>query len=222
MVYPVEKARITNLDVGEDDYIECLFNPNQYVYKRDVSWTPHQVKGGDLPWFEFAGGSSATLSMDLFLDTTTNNGNILDTLKEFRKLMMVYRKEGETSAGRPPLVKFSWGQGLQFEAVITSITETCTLFQPNGIPVRATLGVSFLQCEKSQLSQDNRQEVAAYKKSPAPIYRQYTVKEGDTLDSIASREYGDETKWRFIADSNGLVDPTKLRPGDKLAIRPVS
>jgi nucleoid-associated protein YgaU len=47
------------------------------------------------------------------------------------------------------------------------------------------------------------------------------VKEGDTIDWIAFDEYGDCAMWRYIADTNGLDDPGRLRPGQVLAIAPM-
>lgn len=46
----------------------------------------------------------------------------------------------------------------------------------------------------------------------------YTVKQGDTLWNIASRFYGDGTKWRTLAAKNGVNDPKKLRTGEVLTL----
>jgi len=47
--------------------------------------------------------------------------------------------------------------------------------------------------------------------SPQTPARSYTVKEGDTLSSIAEAVYGDESAWFDIAQANPSVDPKKLR-----------
>ena len=46
----------------------------------------------------------------------------------------------------------------------------------------------------------------------------YVVKAGDTLIEIAMRVYGDSSKWRLIAQKNGIKDPRKLPAGKKLVI----
>jgi nucleoid-associated protein YgaU len=46
------------------------------------------------------------------------------------------------------------------------------------------------------------------------------VKQGDTIDLIAFDEYGDSAMWRFIAATNNLDDPLRLKPGQVLAIAP--
>ncbi len=48
------------------------------------------------------------------------------------------------------------------------------------------------------------------------------MKPGDTIDSIANREYGDPKTWRFIADTNNLDDPKDLRPGQALIIEQIT
>jgi len=48
--------------------------------------------------------------------------------------------------------------------------------------------------------------------------RTYVVKAGDTLIELAIRFYGDSSKWRLIAQKNGIKDPRKLPVGKKLVI----
>jgi nucleoid-associated protein YgaU len=46
----------------------------------------------------------------------------------------------------------------------------------------------------------------------------HTVRDGDSLQSIAFAAYGDATKWRTIAEANGIDDPLRLRRGTVLSI----
>ena len=48
--------------------------------------------------------------------------------------------------------------------------------------------------------------------------RSHYVRDGDSLASIAYAAYGDATKWRVIAEANGIDDPVKLRRGTMLSI----
>lgn len=53
---------------------------------------------------------------------------------------------------------------------------------------------------------------------PAPVARTYTIRKGDTLWSIAQREYGDGQKWRDISAANPSVDPKKLAIGQQITL----
>lgn len=211
----MEKAKIRSADGGGGD-IECLFNPNEYTFVKQNTWTTHPDKGGNLPRLEFGGGSAQTLSMQLFLDTSTTGGDVRDTIKKFLDLMKVNEKlkDSASNKGRPPRVEFSWGKVWSFKAVITRLTQKCTLFRDDGVPVRATLDVDFLQAEESQLRPQNPT-------TPGKAgYKRYVVGDGDTIDWIAFSEYGDASMWRFIAETNDLDDPGRLRSGQVLSIAP--
>ena len=46
----------------------------------------------------------------------------------------------------------------------------------------------------------------------------HTVRDGDTLPSISYDAYGDATKWRLIAEANGVDNPLHLRRGASLSL----
>ncbi|MBE0430677.1 MAG: peptidoglycan-binding protein [Dehalococcoidia bacterium] len=211
----MEKATIENLDTGEK--IPCLFNPNEYTYTKSNSWTQKPVKGENVPDLEFGGGGSATLTMSLFLDTSTTGGDVRDTTGKLYKLMDIDEKATDmtTAKGRPPMVEFHWGRIWSFKAVITSLTEKCTLFRDDGVPVRATVSVTFLQAKEQGVNPPQNPTTAGQ-----PGYKRRLVNEGDTIDWIAFDEYGDSALWRYIAHINNLDDPGRLRPGQMLAIAP--
>lgn len=62
----------------------------------------------------------------------------------------------------------------------------------------------------------------AYQPEPLPpaqpASRTYTIRKGDTLWSIAQREYGDGQKWRDISAANQSVDPKKLAVGQQITL----
>lgn len=51
-----------------------------------------------------------------------------------------------------------------------------------------------------------------------PPQKTYTVRKGDTLWEIACRYYGDGTKWKTLAEKNGVADPRKLPIGKVLEL----
>lgn len=46
----------------------------------------------------------------------------------------------------------------------------------------------------------------------------YTVRKGDCLWTIAKRELGDGTRYREIAEKNGIADPSRIYPGQVLKL----
>jgi hypothetical protein len=223
---PENKAIIRNLDTKEE--IKCLFNPNQYTFSKHNNWSPKQVQANDVPLLQFSGGNSTTLSMQLFFDTSLIGKDVRDVTKGVWKLMKIdktltNKKDEEkgiyrSEKGRPPTVAFHWGGTWSFNAVITDLKQTLTLFREDGTPVRATMDVTFMQVglETGDFPGQNPTTVGR------PGYKRRVVKEGDTIDWIAFEEYGDSSMWRTIAETNELDDPRMLRPGQILSISPPS
>ena len=219
-----EKVRLINLDDSSEEPIECLFNPSEYTFAKRNNWSKSDVMSGNVPQLEFTGGDSMTLTMQLFFDTYTTGKDVRDTTNRIWKLMNINESLTNVSggSGRPPMVEFRWGASSSpspswsFAAVITSISQRFTLFRYDGTPVRATLDVSFMQAkEEGRYPGQNPTTVGL------PGYRRRVVKEGETIDWIAHEEYGDSAQWRFIAATNDLDEPHRLRPGRMLAIAPL-
>ncbi len=212
-----EKARIINLDVSSERPIDCLFNPNEYTFSKKNTWNKEKIKGKNVPQLEFGGGDSMSLKMQLFFDTYADGQDVRQVTNRIWKLMNINEKLTDMTSvkGRPPRVEFQWGKTWLFKAVITDISQRFTLFRYDGTPVRATLDVTFLQAEDKGHYPGQNPTTAGQ-----PGYRRRVVNEGDTIDWIAFDEYGDSAMWRFIADTNNLDNPLKLKPGQVLAIAP--
>ena len=54
--------------------------------------------------------------------------------------------------------------------------------------------------------------------SPPEAARTYTVQRGDTLSSIARKVYGDQKRYKDIAQANNMSDPNKLHIGQVLTL----
>lgn len=218
------KAKIVNLDKPKEEDIEVLFNPSEYTFSKKNTWTKTDVIGKNVPQLQFGGGESMTLTMQLFFDTwsntTTKAGkDVRQITNRIWKLMNIDDEltDPKTGKGRPPQVEFQWGKLVSFKAVITEIKQVFTLFRYDGTPVRATLDVTFLQAKEGGVYPGQNPTTVG-----KPGYKRRVVKEGDSIDWIAYEEYGDSAMWRFIADTNNLGEPHRLRPGQVLAIAPMS
>jgi nucleoid-associated protein YgaU len=94
---------------------------------------------------------------------------------------------------------------------VSSVSVKYTLFTPGGLPIRATATVNIEEIAGEQQGQNPTSGGLAARSV-------HTVVAGDTLQSIAWREYGDPNLWRPIAERNGVDDPMRLPAGTALLI----
>jgi nucleoid-associated protein YgaU len=108
---------------------------------------------------------------------------------------------------------------LTFNAVCEQLSVQYTLFKPNGVPIRALVKLQLTQVEEAKGATTGG---AAKRQNPTTMgiagLRSTVVRDGDSLPSIAYREYGDATTWRTIAEANGIDDPLALKRGTVLSI----
>lgn len=211
------KAVITNYGVTPPEDIPCMFIPKQYSFKKSNSWEETTAPGSNAPKVHFGGGKAITFSLDLFFDTyeTGEDVRVKYTDKIWNLMKINEKTVEENYKGNPPLCRFSWGKMLSFQAVITEINQTFTMFLGDGTPVRATLKVDFLQAEEiDKFGKQNPTTLSV------PGYKTRRVRQGETIDWIAYEEYSDSSLWRFVADVNDLEDPLRLAAGQVLAIPP--
>lgn len=213
-----EKASIKNLDQG-GPAIECMFNPKEYSISKQNSWNAGKNTAANVPQLEFGSGQPATLQMQLFFDTYgASDPDVSKHTERVWSLMLVdptikIPGKQKNKKSRPPRVLFHWGSTFSFEAVITSIKQQFTLFNAQGVPVRATLDVTF-QEYKDAKEKDKQNPTSGGEGGE----RLWHVTSGDTLDWIAFREYGDAALWPLIARANRLTFVRRLVPGTTLVI----
>ena len=205
------------LEVETGKKINCLFNPSELQLARSNSWKADSVPGKGAPELFFTGGNAGTLKVNLVFDTTgegksvTNYTNKLLDLMEIDTTLPGY--DADTKNGRPPWVKFHWGDLHSFTSIIESLDVTFTYFSQSGMPLRAKVSLALKQYEPDA----NWGPQNPTSGTPRP-QRTHQVRSGETLDRIAAVHYGDSTEWRIIATTNRIVDPLDLEPGLVLSI----
>ena len=106
---------------------------------------------------------------------------------------------------------FIWGAFI-FPCIIERVSKRFTMFLPQGIPVRATLSVTLKEYKEVEV------QVREIAFQSSDLTKRWVVTQGDSLWSIAAKEYGDPAEWRRIADANRLANPRQLDPGQALVI----
>ncbi len=214
------KATIRNLDT--DATVTCMFNPTKYSFTKSVGWGLKEGASGrglNLPPLEFTGGEAATITLNLFFDTTASGEDVRTAYtNKLWELALINpdKIDQATQTGRPPRCMFEWGQAWSFEAVVTNITQTFTMFLEDGTPVRATVDLSL-----KQATDPGRFPAQNPTSGGIAGHKTHVVEQRETLDLIAAREYGQSRYWRQIADFNGIVDPMRVRPGTVLTLPPL-
>ena len=205
------------LQTEKGDKISCLFNPAELSFSRSNTWAGADMPGKGVPKLNYHGATSGTMSLKLFFDTTGTGEDATTYTDKLLSLMEIDTSlPGSSEANnnaRPPWVQFHWGSMHSFKAVITSASVTFNYFSSEGVPLRADVDLGLTQYEDGKVFGPQNPTSG----TPHP-HKAHRVQPGETLDRIAAIHYGSPTRWRAIADLNGIEDPMALRPGRVLAI----
>jgi hypothetical protein len=205
------------LKTERGEQIDCLFNPAQLQISKANTWSGDNSAGRNAPDLVFEGGASGSMTLALTFDTTDTGAAVTTHTNKLAALMSVDKElsdyDSATDTGRPQWVEFHWGDMHTFKAVIASMDLTFTYFASTGVPLRANVSLTLTQYEPEA----NWGPQNPTSGTPAP-HRLHQVHKGETLDRIAARHYKDSTKWRVIAEANGISDPLALKPGAILSI----
>jgi hypothetical protein len=213
-----------SLEIEGDLPIACWFNPTDFSITKTNSWEVKPVAGNPLPVAQFGGGAPRELSLVLFFDSTDSSElDVRVVTQRLFRMMEVGKTLGlghAKNSGRPPMVTFTWGVNTPFKAVCKSLMVKYLLFRADGTPVRAQATLALTQAETAK---DNSASSGGGKgQNPTtrarPGLGSHTVRDGDSLASIAFQHYRDPTSWRAIAEENGIDDPLHLKRGSVLSI----
>lgn len=205
------------LELESGGKINCLFNPAEFSLSKSNQWEADHVPGRGTPDLFFTGGRAGTMSLNLLFDTTATGEAVTSHTNKLLNAMKVNPDlpghDPTRNRGRPPWVKFHWGDLHSFKAVIENLDLTFTYFSSTGTPLRAKASISLRQFEEDAKWGPQNPTSG----TPEP-HRVHQFQLGDTLDRLAARYYGDSTQWRLIAQANAVVDPLAVEPGAILVI----
>ncbi len=207
------KLQIKNMDKSE--VIEVLYNPSEYTVEGNAKWQ-EQPRNRKKPELQYTGSDIRKLSLDLFFDSYERKEDVRNYTSQLAQLLIPSVDTG--NGKRPPKLQISWGHAdpdpstalCPFVCVMETLKQQFVLFDNDGTPVRAKVTASFKEFRSTQ---EENQRNPPSNSSPAQTY---TVKEGDTLSSIAGQVWHDPSQWRRIASANEILNPRTLTPGQQL------
>jgi len=206
---PAQYVKLVIENQDSQQNFEVQYNPDKYSIEKSAAWE-EKGKQADL---QYGGSARKSISLEFFFDTYAVRKTLQkDVRTEYvQKLLALMEPTVSTSGGkkRPPILLLSWG-GFAFRSVLEKLTQNYTMFSESGVPVRAIVNATFKQYSTAEEGSRNNPVG-----DPTKAHR---VTQGETVSSIAEREYSDPGLWRIIADANGLADPRNLAPGTFLVI----
>ena len=152
------------------------------------------------------------MTFELFFDATdTMDGSVVARVEQLFSCCVPTDDSLGKKKSLPPLVVLHWGDVKSFAGFVTSVQAKYTLFTGKGTPIRATCNLSLEEMPGDPLKQNPTS-------GSLTLTSVRTVVAGDSLASIAYREYGDPGMWRPLAAFNGIDDPLRLRLGSSVLL----
>ena len=193
--------------------ITFQFNPKEVVVSKSIQIKRNEAVGVSTTGpVEFTGVKPGELKLEMLFDASDTHDNSVVTAVE--KLLECCTPVKGRSAGQHPfpvVVAFHWGSITSFPAVVTSVNVTYTVFTSKGLPIRAKANVTLEEIpDEPQKTNPTSGGLAAH--------RAHTIVDGDTLASVAYREYNRADMWRPVAAFNGIDDPLSLTCGQTLLL----
>lgn len=195
------------------DQIEILYFPPEYTIEKSNTFSEISIPGLESPYLQFVKGNLASITLEVFYDTYETGIDVRIFTDKLTALMNLDEK-----LHAPPPLRFIWGEPVEpFDCVLERVSKKFTMFKSpenapeKAIPVRARLSITL----KEWKSGPNQREM---KLQSSDKTKSYIVKQGDSLWSIANREYGSPSTWRPIAQNNKINNPRLIGPGTKLVI----
>jgi hypothetical protein len=208
------KASLIYMNPIEGLPVRFALNPTEYSVSASADWQHTPAKSKDAPKSTYNGTHARSLTMTIqFINEFA--GAEADVLLETKLLeRMTLPTDLSIAAGSPasPVLRFIWGGAAAlFPCHLVSVRTTYTMFDAAGIPIRATAQIELREEIDDPLGQNPTSG------GPGGA-RAHVISDGDTLHSIAWREYEDASLWRGLADLNGIDDPMRLQVGRRLLI----
>lgn len=181
------------------------FNPENFKITRAANYSYTSQKENEVSYVEFSGTVVPQLNISFFFDTSgVIESDVSVFTNKFADLIKL-----NPSLHRPSIVTFIWGS-IYFPGVLRQVSTTYTMFDKNGMPIRAKVdavmhGLPDKVTSKVPLESPDRT-------------KSRVVSDESSIWGIAKKEYDDMSKWRIIAKANEIMDPFEIPNGTVLKV----
>jgi len=221
------KGSITPM-IPRSDQIEFEYNPPEFESSKDVNWAEIGIPGLDSPLQQFVRGGLRTLSLEVYFNADQYDKQF-DVREAVQKMESLIEKTDETLA--PPVCLFSWGT-FQFPCIVGSVSTRFTMFKRDGTPIEASITLSLRSYKEAEIdivppveipeAMPKRKPVFSGKEGSGSVFAPaeedtikaaealaesgetttHVMEEGETVQSVATKELGNPAKWRAVAFLN--------------------
>jgi Contractile injection system tube protein len=192
------------------------YNPSEMTTSKSATWNrPTTNAADDATDPQFAGVQPQAVQMEIFFDAYEDLfGDVSDDVKT----LFEWTKPTSTSAKKrqhnPPILSFEWGSNkvlADFRGYLETVSAKYTMFRADGTPIRATASITLKEIPVDKPRQNPTSGSLNSRRS-------HVLRDGDSLQSVAYREYGNPAMWRSLAVFNGIDDPLQLIAGSSILI----
>ena len=230
------------------DTIWFEYNPPEFESSKDVNWAEIGIPGLNFPLQQFVRGGLRSLSLEVYFNADYYD-HVFDVQDSVDRLEALVEKSEETMA--PPVCLFSWGR-FQVPCVVGSVSTRYSMFDGDGTPLEATVGLSlryYMEAGPELAPGGFMPEEIAKRR---PVYsgrhgsgsafapeeegglkeaekmagegntKSHVVKDGDSVQSVSTKQYGSPRHWRAVDFANsfkkGYTKARELKRGIELRI----
>jgi nucleoid-associated protein YgaU len=213
----LEKAtlRVVEGDAAQTS-LRFTYNPREFSTSKSSSWnrpTTSGARSSTRP--QFAGAGPQSLSMEILLDAWEDRAaDVVASVQTLFEWLKPTPGSIQRRSPSPPVLSFEWGSSralADFRGYLKQVTAKYTVFKPDGTPLRATCTIQLEEIPQEPAGQNPTSGAREGRWSR-------TLAEGDSLQSVAWREYGNAALWRGLASFNRIDDPFRLPPGTQILV----
>lgn len=200
----------------EKEKLTLDINPESLKFEKGIVYREDKQLGTTNGSNSFERYEPEKLSFSFTVDTTGVVEGTKDTdqayikIKEVEDILYAYNEEGH----RPSYIVIAYGE-LLFKGQLASMKVDYTLFNNDGIPLRATVNLSFSGFRGSE------EDKKKFSKLSPDMSRLIVIKENDTLANLCHLIYGNSRVVAQVARFNNLNGFRDVPVGTELLFPPL-